>query len=87
MSNAIAANDIDAVYNANTQTLTNVLNKILNGQIGAQISGLASGANLSINGAPGAATNGRGNPVSSLYGKDAGYQNSRAIRIGVRFIF
>ena len=87
VSNAIAANDIDATYSASTQTLTNVLNKILNGQIGAQISGLASGANLSINGAPGAATNGRGNPVSSLYGKDAGYQSSRGIRIGFRFIF
>lgn len=87
VSNTIAASDIDATYNANTQTLTNVINKILNGQIGAQIAGLASGANLSINGAPGAATNGRGNPVSSLYGQPGGYQGSRTIRIGARFSF
>ena len=87
VSNAIAASDVDPTYNANTQTLTTVMNRILNGQIGAQIAGLASGANLSINGAPGAATNGRGNPISSLYGKDSGYQSARAIRIGFRFVF
>ncbi len=87
VTNTISAIDIDPTYNANTQTLTNVFNKILNGQIGAQIAGLASGANLSIQGAPGAATNGRTNPLSSLYGQPSVYQGIRAVRFGFRFTF
>ena len=87
VTNTIAANDIDPTYNANTQTLTNVLNKILSGQIGPQIAGLASGANLSIQGAAGAATNGRTNPVSSLYGQPGSYQGLRNVRLGFRFNF
>jgi hypothetical protein len=87
VTNTIAAIDIDPTYNSNTTTLTNVFNKILNGQIGAQIAGLASGANLSIQGAPGTNTNGRTNPVSSLYGQPGGYQGTRNVRFGVRFIF
>ncbi len=87
VTNTIAAIDIDPTYNANTQTLTNVFNKILNGQIGPQIAGLASGANLSIQGAPGTTTNGRTNPVSSLYGQPSNYQGIRNVRFGFRFIF
>ena len=87
VTNSIAAIDIDPTYNASTQTLTNVMNKVLSGQIQAQIAGLASGANLSIQGAQGAATNGRSNPVSSLYGQPAAYQGARLVRFGVRFTF
>lgn len=87
VTNTIAASDIDPTYNANTQTLTNVLNKILNGQIQAQIDGLASGANRSIQGAAGASTNGRTNPLSSLYGQPSSYQGSRTVRFGFRFVF
>ena len=87
VTNTIAAIDVDPTYNNNTQTLTNVFNKILNGQIGPQIDGLASGANRSIQGAPGANTNGRTNPLSSLYGQPGGYQDARNIRFGLRFTF
>ncbi len=87
VTNTISAIDIDPTYVAATQTLTNVLNKILSGQIGPQIAGLASGANLSIQGAPGASTNGRSNPVSSLYGQPSGYQGIRGVRFGFRFTF
>lgn len=87
VTNTIAAIDVDPTYNANTQTLTNVFNKILNGQIGPQIDGLASGANRSIQGAPGASTNGRTNPLSSLYGQPSGYQDGRNVRLGFRFTF
>jgi hypothetical protein len=87
VTNTIAASDIDPTYNAATQTLTNVINRILNGQIGPQIAGLASGANRSIQGAPGAATNGRTNPISSLYGQPDEYQGIRGVRFGFRFTF
>ncbi|MGH9850709.1 MAG: carboxypeptidase regulatory-like domain-containing protein [Blastocatellia bacterium] len=87
VTNTISAIDIDPTYNANTQTLTNVFNKILNGQIAAQIAGLASGANRSIQGAPGATTNGRTNPLSSLYGQPSDYQGIRNVRFGFRFTF
>ncbi|NOT62280.1 MAG: hypothetical protein HOP19_18895, partial [Acidobacteria bacterium] len=85
VTNAIASTDIDPTYRADTQTLTNVLNKVLNGQIGAQIAGLASGANASISGTT--ATVGRTNPVSSLYGQPALYQALRNVRFGFRFTF
>lgn len=87
VTNTIAAIDIDPTYNANTQTLTTVFNRILSGQIQAQIDGLASGANRSIQGAAGSATNGRTNPISSLYGQPLDYQGGRSVRLGVRFIF
>jgi hypothetical protein len=87
VTNTIAAIDVDPTYNNNTMTLTNVFNKILNGQIGPQIDGLASGANRSIQGSPGTSTNGRTNPVSSLYGQPSGYQDARNIRFGLRFTF
>jgi len=87
VTNTIAAIDVDPNYVAKTQTLTNVFNKILNGQIGPQIDGLASGANRSIQGAPGATTNGRTNPISSLYGQPNGYQDARNVRLGLRFTF
>jgi hypothetical protein len=87
VTNTISAIDIDPTYNQNTMTLTNVFNRILNGQIGAQIDGLASGANRSIQGAAGAGTNGRTNPVSSLYGQPSGYQDARNVRLGFRFTF
>jgi carboxypeptidase family protein/TonB-dependent receptor-like protein len=79
VTNAIASSDIDPTYDARTQTLTNVVNKILNGQIGPQIEGLASGANKSLAGRP--------NPISSLYGQPSGYQGIRSVRFGFRFIF
>ncbi len=85
VTNAIASTDIDPTYRADTQTLTNVLNKVLNGQIGPQIAGLASGANPSISGTT--ATAGRPNPVSSLYGQPSGYQGLRNVRFGFRFRF
>ncbi len=85
VTNAIGSTDIDPTYNSNTQTLANVLNKVLSGQIGAQIAGLASGANASISGT--AATAGRTNPVSSLYGQPASYQGLRNVRFGFRFTF
>jgi Carboxypeptidase regulatory-like domain/TonB-dependent Receptor Plug Domain len=87
VTNTIAASDVDATYVAATQTLTNVLNKILSGQIQAQIDGLASGANRSIQGAAGAATNGRTNPLSSLYGQPASFQSLRNVRFGFRLNF
>lgn len=87
VTNTISSTDIDPTYVAATQTLTTVLNRILNGQIGPQIAGLASGANRSIQGAPGAATNGRTNPISSLYGQASSYQASRSVRFGFRFTF
>ena len=88
VTNTISANDIDQSYNAQTQTLTNVLNKILNGQIGPQINGLASGANFTIGGNPGNPTTfGRPNPVSSLYGQPNNYQGGRTVRFGFRFTF
>ena len=87
VTNTISAIDIDPTYNANTQTLTTVMNRILNGQIGPQIAGLASGAILSIQGAAGSATNGRTNPVSSLYGQPSSYQALRNVRFGFRFTF
>jgi len=87
VTNTIAAIDIDPTYNANTQTLTTVFNRILSGQIGAQIAGLNSGANRSIQGAPLAQTNGRTNPISSLYGQPSDYQGARNVRFGLRFTF
>ncbi|MBI3428339.1 MAG: TonB-dependent receptor [Acidobacteria bacterium] len=85
VTNTIAASDIDPTYNANTQTLTAVMNKLLSGQIGAQIAGLASGANPSISGS--AATAGRTNPVRPLYGQPSSYQGLRNVRFGFRFNF
>ena len=87
VTNTISAIDIDPTYVAATQTLTVVLNRILNGQIQPAIDGLASGANRSIQGAPGATTNGRTNPVSSLYGQPNSYQSARNVRFGFRFVF
>ncbi len=87
VTNTIAAIDLDPAYNAKTQTLTNPFNTILNGQAGPQIDGLASGANRSIQGAPKTDTNGRTNPVSSLYGQPGGYQDGRNVRFGLRFTF
>jgi len=78
-TNTIVASDIDPTYNSDTQTLTAVLNKILNGQIGTQLTQLESG------GLPGLA--GRPNPHSSLYGQPALYQGARGVRLGVRFTF
>ena len=79
VTNSIPASDIDPTYVAANQTLTNVINRILNGQIGPQVEGLASGANRSLTGRP--------NPISSLYGQPNQYQGSRSVRFGVRFRF
>jgi hypothetical protein len=78
-TNSLAATDIDPTYNANTQTLTAVLNKILNGQIGTQLTQLENGGLPSLAGRP--------NPHSSLYGQPAAYQGARNVRFGVRFMF
>lgn len=87
VSNSITGSDVDPTYVAATMTLTNVLNRILNGQIGTQLAGLESGNLPSIQGAAGASTNGRTNPKSSLYGQPSTYQNARNVRFGMRFIF
>ena len=87
VTNTIAAIDINLNYDGHTQTLTDVFNKILNGQIGPQLDGLASGANRSIQGAPLTQTNGRTNPVSSLYGQPNDYQNARNLQFGFRLNF
>ena len=87
VTNTIAAIDIDPNYDGHTQTLTNVFNKILSGQIGPQIDGLASGANRSIQGPPLSKTIGRTNPVSSLYGQPNDYQNARNVQFGFRINF
>jgi hypothetical protein len=79
VTNTIAASDIDPTYNAATQTLTAVINRILSGQIGPQIDGLANGSLRSLTGRP--------NPISSLYGQPSGYQGTRSVRFGFRFTF
>ncbi len=79
VTNTIAASDIDPTYNAATQTLTGVINRILSGQIGPQIDGLANGSLRSLAGRP--------NPLSSLYGQPGGYQGIRSVRFGFRFTF
>jgi hypothetical protein len=78
-TNSIAAKDIDPTYDANTQTLTTVLNKILNGQIGTVLNQLENGGLPSLTGRP--------NPHSSLYGAPADYQGARVVRIGVKLAF
>jgi hypothetical protein len=95
VSNTISGEDIDPNYDADTQTLIPILNKILTGQIGPQLAGLESGQLPSIQGNctvtpahPKAdATCGRTNPISSLYGEPAAYQGERNIRFGFRFVF
>ncbi|MFN7929595.1 MAG: TonB-dependent receptor [Blastocatellia bacterium] len=79
VSNALAASDIDPAYNADTQTLTKVLNQILNGQIGTQLNQLENGGLPSLAGRP--------NPKTSLYGQPALYQALRNVRLGFRFTF
>jgi hypothetical protein len=78
-TNTISANDIDPNYDADTQTLTSVLNKILNGQIGTVLNQLENGGLPSLAGRP--------NPKASNYGLPSVYQNARNIRLGVRFTF
>jgi hypothetical protein len=82
-TNTISANDIDPNYDDQTQTLTSVLNQILNGQIGTQLNQLENGGLPSLNTQSGP----RSNPLTSLYGQASGYQSARAIRFGVRFNF
>ena len=79
VSNTISGNDIDPAYDSATQTLTAVLNKILNGQIGTQLTQLESGGLPSLAG--------RSNPKSSLYGAPQLYQSLRNVRFGFRFTF
>jgi carboxypeptidase family protein/TonB-dependent receptor-like protein len=77
--NTIAATDIDPNYDANTQTLTSVLNQILMGQIGTQLNQLENGGLDGLGNRP--------NPLSSLYGQPNLYQSARNIRLGLRFSF
>ncbi len=79
VTNTVSASDIDPTYNAATQTLTAVLNKILNGEIGTVLGQLENGGLPSTGGLP--------NPKSSLYGQPSGYQGSRSIRFGFRMTF
>jgi hypothetical protein len=79
VTNTIAASDIDPNYDAETQTLTAVLNQILSGQIGPQLNQLENGGLRSLGD--------RQNPHSSLYGQPMTYQGARNIRFGVRFTF
>lgn len=70
--NSISANDIDPNFDAETQTPTAILNKVLNGQIAAQIAAL---------------NNSQTNPVSKSYGSPLVYQAPRLVRFGFRFVF
>jgi hypothetical protein len=79
VTNTIAASDIDPNYDAETQTLTAVLNQILSGQIGPQLNQLENGGLRSLDDRP--------NPHSSLYGQPMTYQGGRNIRFGLRFTF
>ncbi|HEX4951367.1 MAG TPA: hypothetical protein VFZ34_32215, partial [Blastocatellia bacterium] len=79
VTNTVAARDIDPAYNPNTQTLTAVLNQILNGQIGSVLNQLENGGLPSTGGLP--------NPKSSLYGQPSGFQGSRSVRFGFRLTF
>lgn len=79
VTNTVAARDIDPAYDPNTQTLTAVLNRILNGQIGSVLNQLENGGLPSTGGLP--------NPKSSLYGQHSGYQGSRSVRFGFRLTF
>lgn len=84
-SNTLAAVDIDPTYVKETQTLTNILNRILNGQIGTQLAQLENGTLNSLG-----AVNGVGgipNPRNPLYGQPATYQAARNVRFGFRLIF
>ncbi len=78
-TNTIQGTDIDPAYNADTQTLIPILNKILNGQIGTQLSQLEGGGLPSLSG--------RTNPKNILYGTASSYQAARNVRFGFRFIF
>lgn len=79
VTNAIAATDIDPTYNASTQTLIPILNKIILGQIGTQLAQLENGGLPSLAG--------RSNPKNALYGKPQTYQAARSVRFGFRLIF
>lgn len=79
VSNTISASDIDPTYDSNTQTLTKVMNLILNGQIGPVLNQLENGGLPSLAGRP--------NPKSSLYGQAAAVQGIRGVRFGFRFTF
>src|SRR5262249_52608134 len=68
-TNTIAASDIDPNYDPDTQTLTAVLNQILNGKIGNVLNQLQNGGLPSLKGRP--------NPISSLYGQPSTYQGAR----------
>ena len=82
-TNTIVGTDIDPTYNADTQTLTNVLNRILNGQIGTQLQQLENGTLPSLL----TATGYRPNPISSTYGQPSRYQDPRNVRFGFRLVF
>jgi hypothetical protein len=95
VSNTITGEDIDPNYDADTQTLIPILNQILTGKIGPQLQALSTGQLPSIQGnctvtpthpTPDA-TCGRTNPISSLYGQPAAYQDARNVRFGFRFVF
>ena len=79
VSNTIVGSDIDPAYNAATQTLIPILNKILSGQIGPQLAALENGTLPSLNNKP--------NPRNALYGQPSSYQAPRNVRIGFRFWF
>lgn len=77
--NSISANDIDPSFDANTQTPTAVLNKVLNGQIGPLLTQLENGTLPSLGG--------NGNPKNSTYSSPLIYQEPRNVRFGVRLMF
>jgi Carboxypeptidase regulatory-like domain/TonB-dependent Receptor Plug Domain len=79
VTDTISAEDIDPNYDAETQTLTAVLNQILSGQIGPRLNQLENGGLPSLGDRP--------NPYSSLYGQPTGYQGGRNIRLSLRFTF
>ncbi len=69
--NGIGGDDVDPNYDPATQTLIPILNKILAGQIGPQLAALEA--------IPG--------NKNTLYGKPNGYQATRNVRFGFRFVF
>ncbi len=68
---AVSGDDVDPLYDPTTQTLIPILNKVLAGQIGPQLAALDA--------IPGNAY--------SLYKKPNGYQATRNVTFGFRFVF
>lgn len=69
--NVINLEEIDPLFDSETMVPTVALNRVLNGQIGTQLASLESLANNR----------------HTLYGKPNGFQGTRNVRFGFRFMF